>query len=168
MSALRCAERNIHPELQPSARLTSIHAPGIRNIGLDMDLIVSNPPYIPKPKANENNPYEGTGLIREIVAEGLSHLNPKNPNAPIVLNVSSLGMGDFNKYIAGRNDLKVKTLEKLTVPLKINMMQFDRKWMQYLVEKCGLERRDEYRYGYPYWHTLNIIRISRKDKQCQG
>ena len=123
-----------------------------------------NPPYIPKPAGNGINQYEGTGLIREVVSDGLEHLNPENPEASIVINYSSLAQNDFDQFVQGREDLEIELLETLTVPLKINWTSIDSEWLNYLITECGLEIRDDQIHGYRYWHTLKIIKIKRKHK----
>lgn len=160
-NALRSAERNIQPALRPGVYLSSFHGPGIRRIG-QTDLMIVNPPYIPKKRPNENNPYEGTGLIREIVAEGLNHLTPGNPQAVVFMNYSSLAEKAFQEYVSGQPGLQVERLETLAVPLKINWMQINPDWLNYLLAECGLEVRDDVVSGYRYWHTLNAVRLTRK------
>jgi len=162
LTALACAERNIKVNLRDGVYLAGIHAPGLRKIDRNVDLLISNPPYVPKPKAQETNPYEGTGLIREVVAEGLSHLNPNNPEAAIMINISSLALKDFHDFIRGRDDLRVERLESLTVPLKINWTQINPEWMDFLIKECGLELRDPSVFGYKFWHTLHIYKLSIK------
>lgn len=160
-NALNCAQRNINLVLRPDIYLAAIHAPGIRRIG-QVDLLIGNPPYLPKRQPVENNPYEGTGLIREIIEHGLEHLTPDNPQAAIAMNYSSLAERDLQRYLSGRRDLLVERLESLTVPLKINWAQIDPDWMNYLLTECSLEVRDDLLFGYKFWHTLNVIKITRK------
>ena len=70
---------------------------------------------------------------------------------------------DFDSYMEGVDDVNVELLETLTVPLKINWASIDPEWMEYLLTECGLELRDESIYGYKYWHTLKIVKITKKD-----
>jgi NAD kinase/predicted RNA methylase len=159
-NALYCARRNIRPVLRKGIIMLSLPFPGIRRFG-KVDLMLVNPPYLPKRKSLELNQYEGTGLIREIISNGLAHLTD-NPKAAIVKNYSSLAKKDFESYLKGRDDLVVEELESFTVPLKINWAQIDSEWMDYLLTECGLEVRDDRVHSYRYWHTLNFVKITRK------
>ena len=163
LNALKCAERNIRRGMINSDLcITSIHGPGVKKIG-GRDLLLLNPPYIPKKNANETNPYEGTGLMREVIENRLRLLNPNNPEAAIVINYSSLAQKDFDSYMDGAEEVDVELLDTLMVPLKINWASIDPEWMEYLLAECGLELRDESIYGYKYWHTLKIVKITKKD-----
>jgi NAD kinase/predicted RNA methylase len=159
-NALDCASRNIRPTFKKGMVLVSMPFPGISRFG-KVDLLLANPPYLPKRKSQETNPYEGTGLIRKIISKGLAHLTD-NPKAAVVINYSSLAKKDFESYLEGRDDLVVEELESFTVPLKINWAQIDPEWMDYLLTECGLEVRDDRIHGYRYWHTLNFVKITRK------
>ena len=161
-NALKCAGRNIRRGLNKSLLISSFHSPGTRKI-FGRDLLIINPPYVPKKRAEETNPYEGTGLIKEIIENRLKLLKRENPDAAIVINYSSLAQKDFDSYMEGVDDVNVELLETLTVPLKINWASIDPEWMEYLLTECGLELRDESIYGYKYWHTLKIVKITKKD-----
>jgi len=43
--------------------------------GEKFDLIICNPPYVPRPGSLDDNPYEGIALMRHLVQEGQNYLN---------------------------------------------------------------------------------------------
>jgi methylase of polypeptide subunit release factors/pyrimidine deaminase RibD-like protein/beta-phosphoglucomutase-like phosphatase (HAD superfamily) len=169
--ALRAAKRNIISYIKKrpgrSVRLRAYLGKGVGTIkGGKADLIVVNPPYIPAPdKENDphTDPYRGTGLIRELLDIGLEKLNPKNLDASLILNISSMADRDLQGYFAELGDRFTVDIigEPLKVPLKITAVNDS--WKKWLVDNGLLEDRgevaaDEER----FWHTLTIYRITPK------
>jgi SAM-dependent methyltransferase len=144
--AIKCAMDNIK-----DSRALFYAGDGIKKIqGQKFDLIICNPPYVPRPKSIDDNPYEGIGLLNHIVHEGQKYLNP---NGVIITNVSSLCWNTvFNK----KPKMKIKLLKKMKVPLKVNNILNDKKWINYLRNK-GLKK--QYKKGYEYWQEINIIAL---------
>jgi beta-phosphoglucomutase-like phosphatase (HAD superfamily)/nicotinic acid mononucleotide adenylyltransferase/ADP-ribose pyrophosphatase YjhB (NUDIX family) len=162
--ALRCALRNILVYLTPQTRLRTYLGKGLLTLEGDQDAIVINPPYIPYPPSEnlaDEDPYRGTGLIREALESGIDKLNPLNPEASLFINISSLAQKDWDQYLAQFGDrLLVEPVgESLKVPLKIRAIKKD--WREWLVGQGGLEDRGpsvskgEER----YWHTLQTYRV---------
>jgi SAM-dependent methyltransferase len=149
--AIKCAMDNIK-----DSRALFYAGDGIRKIqGQKFDLIICNPPYVPRPKSIDDNPYEGIGLLNYLVHEGQKYLNP---GGVIITNVSSLCWDMvFNK----KPKMKFKLLEKMKVPLKVNNILNDKKWINYLRNK-GLKK--QYKRGYEYWQEINIIALENSDK----
>jgi len=140
---------------------------GIAALDDDQDLIVVNPPYIPAaPFENglTNDPYRGTGLIREILKDGVKKLNSHNPQAGIYINISSLAGKDVQAYLQEFGDkIDIEPIgEPLRVPLKIRWMS--EKWKQWLLNVNGGLERDENLATdrEEYWHTLQMYRIRPK------
>ncbi|MBM3212344.1 methyltransferase, partial [Candidatus Poribacteria bacterium] len=168
--ALRAAKRNILPFLAPRTRLRTYRGKGLGTVkGAKADLIVVNPPYIPSPPFDSRpstDPYRGTGLIREVLEEGIYKLNPNNPEASIVINISSLAAKDFAQYLAEFGDrFEIEPLgEPLRVPLKIRSIS--KEWKDWLVAQGLLEYHPEFDSDdsdqEPYWHTLQVYRIRPK------
>ncbi len=120
------------------------------------DLIICNPPYLPRPYSVDKNPYEGISLMREIILSGKDHLNE---GGSIVINYSSLCEKDAKKFIK-QSGLKSRTLIKMRVPLKVLPVLNNKEWMKFLYEKTGL--RKEPHQGYIYWQTLNIVELKNE------
>jgi SAM-dependent methyltransferase len=117
------------------------------------DLIICNPPYVPRPGSIDDNPYEGIELLNHLVHEGQNYLNE---GGVIVTNVSSLCWDlIFNK----KPKMKMKIIEKLNVPLKVNNILNNKNWLDYL-KKLGLKK--EYHEGYEYWQDINIIMLEKR------
>ncbi|HLC56927.1 MAG TPA: class I SAM-dependent methyltransferase [Candidatus Nanoarchaeia archaeon] len=118
--------------------------------GNKFDLMICNPPYVPRPNSIDDNPYEGIGLLKHLVHNGQRYLND---NGILITNVSSLC---WNILFKEKPKMKVKILEKMKVPLKVNNILNDKKWVNYLMRN-GLKKK--YNNGYEYWQELNIIML---------
>jgi len=122
---------------------------GIKKIkNKKFDLVICNPPYVPRPKSIDENPYEGIKLLKHLVHQGQQYLNK---GGILVTNVSSLC---WNFIFDKKPTMKVKLLEKMKVPLKVNNILNNKKWVNYL-KKTGLKK--QYKQGYEYWQEINII-----------
>jgi len=144
---------------------------GIEAIDDNQDQILINPPYIPAApfeKGDANDPYRGTGLIREIIKDGYKKLNPRNPHASIYINISSLAGKDLQEYLKqfGSNIDFVPVGKPLKVPLKIRWISDE--WKQWLLQNGGLERIENPAADQEeYWHTLQMYRLRRKAVDVQ-
>ncbi|VVB77989.1 Release factor glutamine methyltransferase [uncultured archaeon] len=144
--AIKCAMDNIK-----DSRALFYVGDGIKKLnGQKFDLIICNPPYVPRPKSIDDNPYEGIGLLNHIVHEGGKYLSP---GGVIITNVSSLC---WDMVLSKKPKMKMKLLAKMKVPLKVNNILNDEKWINYLRDK-GLKK--QYKRGYEYWQEINIIAL---------
>src|SRR3989338_5258784 len=172
MYALRTSKRNALPYLTnisrrgPPVRLRTYLGKGLETIEDYIDLLMINPPYIPTSPYEtrpHTDPYRGTGLIREVLSKGIEKLNPRNSDASLIINISSLAQKDFDKYVeefGSRLEIE-KVGEPLEVPLKIRSI--DQRWKDWLVHE-GLLRFDPAagEDQEAYWHTLQVYRIRPK------
>ena len=113
------------------------------------DLVVCNPPYIPRPGSIEENPYEGVGLLHYL----LTHSEHLTTGGKVITNFSSLCEGLVNDTIR-ESAMTWEHLTNMTVPLKVLNVLNNANWMKYLDHK-GLHSAPKQ--GYNYWHTINII-----------
>lgn len=149
-NAIVCARDNIDDE---RARYISADARDYMGTG-GYDLIVCNPPYIPRKSAIDDNPYEGTGLLSYLLSHADEFLNP---GGSIITNLSSLCRPQVaieERY----PKLDVKEITSMDVPLKVYNVLNDKEWRDYLVEEGFLE--ENLREGYYYWQNISINRIS--------
>ena len=147
--AIKCAMDNIK-----DCRASFYAGDGLKKIrGQKFDLIVCNPPYVPRPQSIDDNPYEGISLLNHLVHEGQKYLNK---NGVIITNASSLCWDIIFKE---KPKMKMKILERMKVPLKVNNILNNKNWINYLIKK-GLKKRCER--GYEYWHKINIIMLENK------
>ena len=145
--AIKCAMDNIKDR-----RAIFYAGDGLEKIGGEkFDLLICNPPYIPRPSSIDDNPYEGVNLLNHLVHRGGRYLNP---GGAIVLNVSSLCESIVFKE---KPRMKMEVLEKKRVPLKVNNVLNDKAWLKYLAKR-GLKKRREK--GYDYWQELRIVKLT--------
>lgn len=142
-------------ELVTDPRARVIEGDGIAVLGQGpWDLIVCNPPYIPRPHSIDDNPYEGVGLLRHLLEHGPGHLAP---GGRLIVNVSSLG----GQVVADLMPAAAATpIDRLEVPLKVFNVLNSGEWLAFLANAAGLtaERRD----GYDYWHTITILEMASR------
>jgi release factor glutamine methyltransferase len=117
------------------------------------DLVLCNPPYIPRPGSIDNNPYEGVGLLVHLIEHAREYLTP---HGVLVTNISSLCRRIADSAIANAG-VSARAIDTLEVPLKVYNVLNNEEWMDYLVKEKGLHatRHD----GYDYWHTIAITEI---------
>jgi hypothetical protein len=123
--------------------------------GKKVDLIVCNPPYIPRPGSIDDNPYEGISLLHYLVANAPQSLTR---NGRIVTNVSSLCKHIFDGAFE-HAPVRARVLDQMQVPLKVYNVLNNPEWMQFLLGR-GLTKNPHD--GYEYWHTIRITEIRPK------
>jgi tRNA1(Val) A37 N6-methylase TrmN6 len=162
LEAIRCASAAICDE--PKRSLTSfvLPDPDAPSLGLSgkFDLIITNPPYIPRPNENHDNPYEGLDLIRKLSKEADSLLNQ---GGHILINISSLS-GDEPLAWFKENGWVIEPLETMHVPLKVNsitsnIVKESKDWLEYLKINKNLQEDVEENSGYRYWQELKLYDI---------
>jgi hypothetical protein len=147
--AIKSAKDNIKDK-----RAKFVMGDGLKKIkGKKFDLLICNPPYVPRKKSIDDNPYEGTGLLYHLVHEGQKYLNK---GGIILINISNLCWEDTFKE---KPKMTMKILEKMKVPLKVNNIMNNPKWVKYLRTK-GLKKK--WKKGYEYWQELNIITLTNE------
>jgi len=118
------------------------------------DLIICNPPYVPRPKGIGDNPYEGIGLLYHFLHHGQKYLNE---GGILITNISSLS----EKIVLNKQPLmKINILEKMRVPLKVNNIMNNPSWLKYL-EKNNLNKN--FNQGYEYWQNIKIVFLENKN-----
>lgn len=113
------------------------------------DLIVCNPPYIPRPKAIEDNPYEWLELLIYLI---------NNFTKEAILNVSSLGEDVINPILESCW-ANIELLDEMEVPLKVWNVLNNKEWLEYLIKEKWL--KDEYHDGHQYRQKLKIVKLSK-------
>ncbi|MCX6744674.1 MAG: methyltransferase [Candidatus Parcubacteria bacterium] len=123
---------------------------GIKKIkNQKFDLIICNPPYVPRPKSIDDNPYEGVGVLNYLIHDGTKNLNK---GGVFLTNISSLCWG---LVMRTKPNLPYKIIAKMRVPLKVNNILNNESWLNYLVRERGLKRKFER--GYEYWQEIFIV-----------
>lgn len=119
-----------------------------------VDMVVCNPPYIPRPQSIDDNPYEWLSLVQWLISHMWEYLTP---GGKLFLNISSLARKQFDLFVSTAW-VKVKLLDTMHVPLKVFTVLHNADRMHYLKEECGLE--DAFHDWHQRWHTLELYEIS--------
>jgi len=117
------------------------------------DLIICNPPYIPRPKSIDDNPYEGISLLVDLLINSKKYLNARGV---LMTNISSLCSRVISKVLDKEN-IKIDYLEEMKVPLKVFNVINNKKWISYLKNKKGFAVGNNS--GYEFWHSINIVSL---------
>ena len=149
-TAMLCAQENID-----DMRTRYVTGDATKSMGEERyDLIVCNPPYIPRRSSIDDNPYEGTGLLSYLLDNAHQLLEP---GGSIITNISSLCRPHMD--IEGRYpSLHVDEITSMDVPLKVYNVLNDTGWREYLVDGGFIE--EGLRDGYHYWQNISINRIT--------
>src|SRR3989344_4411243 len=108
--AIKCAMDNIKDK-----RAYFYTGDGLNKVkGSKFDILMCNPPYVPRPNSIDDNPYEGIGLLNHLIHEGQNYLNK---DGIIITNISSLC---WDIVLRKKPKMKMAILEKMKVPLKVN------------------------------------------------
>ena len=121
------------------------------------DLIVCNPPYIPRMDSSDDNPYEGIRVLEYLIRNTTTHTTP---GGIILTNVSSLCEDYAREAIQqtkAYQKITAEYIKSLDVPLKVFNVAFNKKWTEYLKDKHHLI--DRYKNGHSFWQTINIAKI---------
>lgn len=144
--AIECAQENIN-----DSRAGYFLGDGFNKLCKNKyDLVISNPPYIPRQGEIGDNPYEGIGLLKYMLENCNNFLNP---NGLLIANLSSLC---WDMVISKELSSRVQILNRLEVPLKVNNVLNNPSWLEYL-KSVGL--KSEMKNGYEYWQEIIIIAI---------
>ncbi|MCB9359282.1 methyltransferase [Candidatus Woesearchaeota archaeon] len=122
--------------------------------GKNFDLLVCNPPYIRRPKSIDDNPYEGIGMIADLIENSDELLND---GGRLVINISSLS-GDLPYELLDVYGRDFSEVLKKEVPLKVFRVTNDPEWREYLIEH-GLDTQS--RRGHDYWQEIKVLEIRK-------
>lgn len=149
--AVRCAEDHLGED--PRVRIARGDAFDHLEDGA-YDLICCNPPYVPRPRTIEDNPYEGVGLGVRLIERSPRLLRP---GGRLVLMMSSLSEPLFDAAIR-RAGARREDLASRVVPLKVHPIVNDPVWLEHLIAERGLiaEERD----GYAHWHRITVASVT--------
>lgn len=117
------------------------------------DLVWSNPPYIPRPRSIDDNPYEGVSLLVEMILRARDYLTE---GGALLLNLSSLCRDIADRAVA-QAGLELEVIDRMEVPLKVYNVLNNEEWLNFLVEEKGMT--PSRRAGYDYWHTIEVVAL---------
>jgi len=153
--AVLCTRENVKPFLKGQT-VRAYVKDGMKLRG-QFDRVLCNPPYVPRPKSIEDNPYEGVGLLRHIIVNGKKYVSR---DGIIILTTSSLCRNIRDAAIEeaktnGRLN-SVDVIGKMRIPLKVNAILNNKEWMNYLLN-AGLTK--SMAKGYEYWHEITVLKL---------
>jgi SAM-dependent methyltransferase len=125
-----------------------------------IDLLLTNPPYIPERRFDGDNPYSGTRVIEAFVAEQGPRVLA--PGGVAVVLYSSLAAHAMAEQLARSPLVPVPLAAPRRVPLDLREVGRDAGWIELLRREHGLEST----LGDPahaYWHTLYVIALCRPE-----
>lgn len=154
--AIDCAKDNVR-RLHENQIVTYSVGDGRKLAEEKFDRVICSPPYVPREVSIEGNPYEGIGLLRDMIVHGKNYLNE---GGMLILTTSSLCERIKNKAIEkAKKDgslTKVDVIEHRRIPLKVMPILNNKEWVSYLCKK-GLKKTNER--GYEYWHEISILKL---------
>lgn len=117
-----------------------------------VDLLITNPPYIPGYRASAPNAYEGTTIIEDLLlGDGPRVLSQ---SGVMVLLYSSLSTHIVESYLKKTPLVGFPVGEPLRVPLDLREVLGDPLWMQQLCDRGLEEDMDSPHYG--FWHKIQM------------
>jgi methylase of polypeptide subunit release factors/predicted Rossmann-fold nucleotide-binding protein len=127
------------------------HAPG-----RPVDLLVSNPPYLPHPDgvAAAASAVCGVELLLAVLRNGPGILAPGGVG---YVALSSCSRADPRVAAALERPSGTERVSTRPTPFKVSEVFHDPAWLQFLLDSGGLTRRDGA--GYAYWHDVEIWRL---------
>ena len=161
LAAIRCASDAL-AEISHRASVSLVcpqpDDPGFSLAG-PFDLVICNPPYIPRPGERNNNAYEGLGLIAKFAQRGQELLAD---DGLLLLNISTLA-GERPLAWFDEHGWQLDVLDRMRVPLKVNAVTSSgtreaRAWYDYLSARGAIPAEGER--GYRLWHELRMYACS--------
>ncbi len=125
------------------------------------DLILCNPPYIPRKWSVEDNAYEGLELAQNILKNLDTALTP---NGKLLINLSSLSMDIIEPIFEEMKKQwrSIQCVQWQKVPLKVLNTLNNEEWMQELKNNKWL-MKEKWVWVHQYRHYINLIEIKRSN-----
>jgi methylase of polypeptide subunit release factors len=123
------------------------------------DLILCNPPYIPRKWSVEDNAYEWLELAQNILKNLDTGLTP---NGKLLINFSSLSMEIMTPIFEEMkaNGRSINYVDSQKVPLKVLNTLNNETWIKELEDNKWL-MKEEWFLVHQYRHTINLLEIKR-------
>lgn len=152
--AIRCAENAIDFDRFRAVLVDQKD----ENLGVEgkFDLLICNPPYIPRPEARRDNAFEGLELLNKIACQSRDLLTPKGR---LLVNISTIA-GDKPLEWFRKQGIILREMARLRVPLKVNnvtsgLSEDSKAWFKYLQGQKLIE--EDPTSNYRFWHTLRLF-----------
>jgi tRNA1(Val) A37 N6-methylase TrmN6 len=157
LAAIRCTADTLAEISHPASVSLVCPQPNDPGFGISQpfDLVICNPPYIPRPGERNHNAYEGLGLIAKFAHRGRELLTD---DGLLLLNISTLA-GERALAWFDEHGWELDVLDRMRVPLKVNAVTSGRTpearaWFDYLSARGAIPAEGER--GYRLWHELRM------------
>ncbi|NEO56639.1 MAG: hypothetical protein F6K54_28335 [Okeania sp. SIO3B5] len=121
-----------------------------------IDILLTNPPYIPEYDVLDYNPYSGTKVIKDVLVT-YGHKKLSRHGILIIL-YSSLCARKIDEYLKQSHLFPFKLGVSKKVPLDLREVSRDTRWIDMLKRNHGLEQQ-LYHDKYLYWHELTMLAL---------
>jgi SAM-dependent methyltransferase len=123
-----------------------------------IDLLLSNPPYIPERQYSGENAYSGTRVIEPLVMDHAPRVLA--PGGVAVILYSSLASAAVRRCLANSPLVPIPLAPGRRVPLDLREVGSDPSWVALLRRDHGLEETLDDP-SHAYWHTLHMLALCR-------
>ena len=117
------------------------------------DVVVCNPPYLPRPKSIDDNAYEGLSLVEYLISNCKSFLTSHGRLFIVLPTFAESSLS----HALSHPEIEVKLLGEKEVPLKVSTVLNNPEWMKYLLSKW---LKKEMKQGHEYWQTIKLFQIT--------
>jgi hypothetical protein len=125
-----------------------------------LDLLLTNPPYIPERRYTGENGYSGTRVIEAFIVAHAPRVLASGGVAVVLY--SSLAAETVNGALARAPLVPIPLAAPRRVPLDLREISSDAAWTELLERDHGLEvTLDDP--SHVYWHTLHVIALCRPE-----
>jgi Methyltransferase small domain len=168
-SALATTRRNVNQTLAriPSAEQVHVRLEQCANLlerlpAGGIDLLLSNPPYIPERRPSGGTAYSGTAVVESLIARHAPRVLARGGVA--VLLYSSLAAAAVQRSLEQSPLTPVVLGPSRRVPLDLREVSSDPAWIEMLLQHHGLEQTLDDP-AHAYWHTLHVIALCRPEDE---
>jgi tRNA1(Val) A37 N6-methylase TrmN6 len=164
-SAIATAERNVRHAIDAAQEWPGIRVRMARDARVlehlpagGVDLLVSNPPYIPERQYAGDNAYSGTRVIESLLVEHGPRVLA--PGGVAVFLYSSLALPAVHRCLERSPLVPIRLAPARRVPLDLREVGSDPVWIDLLRREHGLEETLDDA-SHAYWHSLHMLALCR-------
>ncbi len=127
----------------------------LNNSNEQFDLIVTNPPYVPRPNAISGSPYEGLDMLAGLIKISQDKLQPQGKLISIISHLSETIIEQALK----EERINAKYVAEKLVPFNVKPINNNKEWIEYLKKEHNIIQKPQS--GHNYWHKIKILEITK-------